>query len=157
VTATSRDFNLSVSGSVNVTHNNPWGRAEIRVQLPYGGAQTVSLFGRIRREDIRPVDAPPKGIDWQITEEPSFFALKLSATGAYKAETTLTLLDTASGEKVRIFISPTGEWDGVEKSEDPTELCLFGLSVILTVGLSVYLWKKIGGRSLLPPLSPYRH
>jgi hypothetical protein len=157
VTAVSRALNLSVSGSATIVRSNPWGRTDIVVRLPYGNSTKVPIYGKVRQEDVQPADTPPKGIDWNIDDtQPGVLTLTLSATGGYDEETTLTLLDTASREKLRIFISPTGEFAGVRKTVDPTESWLFYLSVVMTFLLTGYIVTKLGARRLLPPLSPYR-
>jgi hypothetical protein len=157
VTGVARSLNVSVNGSVSVVHSNPWGRSDVVVRLPYGNRTTVPLFGNVRKEDVRPADKPPQGIEWDIDDTQSdFIGLRLVATGAYDTATTLTLLDSASREKIRIFISPTGEWDGVGGGQEPTDVWFFYLSIIMTVVLSAYIARKLGAGRLLPPLSPYR-
>jgi hypothetical protein len=155
VTAVSRSLNLSVNGTSTIVHNTPWGRTEIRIKLPYGNSTTTPLYGKVRKQDVVLVDEPPKGIEWSIDDARlECLTLKLRATGAYGAETTLTLLDSASREKVRIFISPSGDWAG-QVTKDPTEAWLFYLSVILTILSGTYIAIKLGARELLPPGSPY--
>jgi hypothetical protein len=157
VTAISESLGLSVSGSALIVRNNPWGRTDIVVRLPYGNQTQISIFGNIKSKNVESADEPPKGIEWTIDDtRPDYLMLTLIATGGYNEKTTLTLLDTASQEKVRIYISPTGDFAGASKPVNPIELGLFYLSIILTVVLSGYIIKKLGARQLLPPLSPYR-
>jgi hypothetical protein len=149
--------NLSVNGSVGVVHNNPWGQTEVVVSLPLGGETSVALFGKVRLEDVQQADGQPRGISWRIDEaQADWLTIKLSARGAYTAETSLTLLDIASWEKVRIMISPTGEVAARPKGEDPIGTWLFHRCIVFAIVSAVYIACKLGAVDLLPPGGPFR-
>jgi hypothetical protein len=117
------------------------------VWLPDGGETRVTLYGKVRRENIQLTDSPPNGIEWEIDEtRPEWLTIKLAAKRGYGAKTTLTLLDGASGEKIRLFISPGGDFKDAREKAESSRTGLFYVTLVIGIGALLYVVARITQR-----------